>query len=154
MAQDPLALASYYREPIKVTIAFVCLYYAFLLIQSMSKNYIFMTQKDGDKDKGEGKQSFAKIKYGSTNKIALMGDRTVGNLLEQSIPFLTALWLHAVFVDPASAAQLGWYYLGFRAIYPFVFFKGVPLLFVSTLPGYFLVWKLIYPVYTHAFNRA
>ena len=46
--------------------------------------------------------------------------RVQGNMLEQSLPFLTALWMHALIVSPAAAAQLGWYVLYLRACYPVV----------------------------------
>jgi hypothetical protein len=36
-----------------------------------------------------------------------MGNRTAGNLIEQAVPFLTALWLHAIFVDTTSGARGG-----------------------------------------------
>jgi len=150
-------LALQYREPIKVTVGFVSLYFFFLIgVQSGSKFYLYLTQGNGngnDGDKHKEKQSYIKIKYGSTDKVAMMGNRTAGNMLEQSVPFLTSLWLHAIFVDTASAAELGWYWIGFRAIYPVVFYKGAPWLFVSTFPGYYYILKLVYPVYKQAFNR-
>ena len=48
-------------------------------------------------------------------------DRTVGNLLEQTPPFLLGLWLHAMAASPAVAARLGWWWLMLRASYPFAF---------------------------------
>ena len=140
---DINALVGHYKDPIKVTVSFLGLYYAFLSLQSFSKFYIFNKAKT--ESKGE-KVNFAKIKYGSTDRIALMGDRSVGNLLEQSVPFLTSLWLHAVFVSPQSAATLGWAYLGFRSIYPVVFYKGLPYLFLSTIPGYAIIGALLKPL--------
>jgi hypothetical protein len=46
---SPEALVSYYREPVKVTVAFIGLYFSFLAIQSGSKFYAYNTQtsKDG-----------------------------------------------------------------------------------------------------------
>ena len=46
--------------------------------------------------------------------------RVQGNMLEQSLTFFTALWSHALIVSPATAAQLGWYVLYLRALYPVV----------------------------------
>ena len=54
-------------------------------------------------------------------------------------------------LDAAKAAQLGWLWLLSRAIYPFVFAKGPPLLFVSTLPGYGFIGALLWPVGALAF---
>ena len=54
-------------------------------------------------------------------------------------------------MDAAKAAQLGWLWLLSRAIYPFVFAKGPPLLFVSTLPGYGFIGALLWPVGALAF---
>ena len=92
------------------------------------------------------------VKYGTEGgRYTLTGDRTVGNMLEQSVPFLASLALHAVLVDATKAAQLGWLWLLSRAIYPFVFAKGPPLLFVSTLPGYGFIGALLWPVGALAF---
>lgn len=51
-----------------------------------------------------------------------IGDRSVGNTLEQAWPFMAAMWLHALFVNYQQAQLLGWIYVGFRALY--VFFYG------------------------------
>ena len=53
------------------------------------------------------KPSYADIKYRSTDKVSLVFARTVGNLMEQAIPFLTGLWLHAIMVSPSVAASIG-----------------------------------------------
>ncbi len=135
---------SHYSEPIKVTSAFFILYFSFLTFQSGSKFYLYFKQRGENKD---GKVSFAKIKYGSTDKLAVTADRTVGNLVEQSIPFLAALWMHAVFVSPSSAAAYGWAYLLCRAFYPIVFYLGVPYLFISTIPGYVIIVRLVWACY-------
>jgi hypothetical protein len=72
-SSSALALAAHYREPIKVTVAFVSLYFLFLGIQTGSKFYLYFTQGQG-KDKGDGqpkqKESLVKIKYQSTDKVA------------------------------------------------------------------------------------
>ena len=46
--------------------------------------------------------------------------RVQGNMLEQSLTFITALWSHALIVSPATAAQLGGFVLYLRACYPVV----------------------------------
>ena len=48
------------------------------------------------------------------------GNRTFLNMMEQSNLFLSALWLHAIWVSPDVAMQLGAIYLCLRALYPVV----------------------------------
>ena len=48
------------------------------------------------------------------------GNRTFLNMMEQSNLFLSALWLHAIWVSPDVATQLGAIYLCLRALYPVV----------------------------------
>jgi len=64
------------------------------------------------------------------------GDRTFGNLVEQSTPFLIGMWGHAVFVSPPKAAALGTAWVVIRLFYPVVWAvtKEVPL--AVTLPNY------------------
>ena len=69
----------------------------------------------------------------------------VGNTLEQAPAFMIALWLHAAFVDVAGAATLGWIWIGFRCLYPFVWGR-IPWIFVSTLPGYAVIGALLWPL--------
>jgi hypothetical protein len=126
---------------INVMVAYTVLYYCFLYLQSGTKFYLFNQAKSK-----EGKVSFSKIKYGSTDKLALMADRSVGNLIEQSIPFLFSLWMCAVFYSPSYAARHGWYWLLSRSYYPFVFYKGLPWILFSTIPGYIIICLLLYPV--------
>ena len=101
------------------------------------------------KAKKEGKDtvvSFKEFKYASTERIPLLLDRTVGNTMEQAIPFLTALWMHAVFVSPDSAGFIGWIYVITRAFYPVGFYFGLPFVLLSTVPGYACIIYLLYTV--------
>jgi hypothetical protein len=79
--------------------------------------------------------------------VNLIVDRTVGNTIEQGLPFVVSLWLYAVFVSPKYAAMLGYIYVISRSYYPFVF-SGFPWILSSTLPGYlvisFCVGSLVY----------
>lgn len=69
--------------------------------------------------------------------MALRGDRTVGNYLEQGLYYLPLFWLHALFVDPTKSFALAAIYTASRALYPFVFGKRQPvLILLSTVPGY------------------
>lgn len=50
-------------------------------------------------------------------------DRTVGNMLEQSVPFLLLFWLSIFSSDRGGLPHLyivtaGWMYVGLRALYP------------------------------------
>jgi uncharacterized MAPEG superfamily protein len=132
-----------FRAVLHVNIAFVVLYYCFLYIQAGTKFVLYFAAKEKDP-----KASLSKIKYGSTDRLALTSDRTVGNLMEQSIPFLLGLWLCAVVESPDYAATIGWYWLISRAMYPFVFYYGIPYLLLSTLPGYAFITMLFWPVVT------
>mmetsp|Transcript_23934 Transcript_23934/g.46642 ORF Transcript_23934/g.46642 Transcript_23934/m.46642 type:complete len:189 (+) Transcript_23934:1-567(+) len=135
-----------------VSVAWISLMYMFLYGQSAA---VFYTYKN-TRAKGESKRlvegkdgeaappSFAAIKYrGKGSRINLAASRTVGNMIEQALPFLLSLWMHAIFVSPDNAAVAGWVWLGFRAIYPLVFLKGLPWLLISTVPGYAVVLYLV-----------
>ena len=68
------------------------------------------------------------VKYGRYSKSARVraSDRTVGNYLEQSVPFLVSLWAHAAFVSPVNAAAVGWTWIAFRFIYPWAYRMRFP----------------------------
>ena len=97
-------LAKTFEAPIKATFAYLVLYFVFLYFQAgVGHVQFYLAKKKAQsdaKEKGEKveKVSYGKIKYGQSNdKLSLTAQRTVGNLMEQAIPFLTSLWLHAVF---------------------------------------------------------
>jgi hypothetical protein len=149
--RGPGPLTSATAQPIiRVTIAFVVLYYFFIHFQSWTKFFIHDKLQKAAAVNDKIKQlTFADIKYGTSSvkhKLTLTGDRTVGNMLEQALPFLVSLWLHGTYIDVGSAAKLGWQWLIFRCIYPVVFYAGPPILFVSTLPGYWIIFCLLWPV--------
>jgi hypothetical protein len=106
-------------------------------------------------------QDFADVKYGSNRAqqgLILTMDRSVGNLLEQTPPFLLALWLHALTVSPHAAAWYGWLWLLLRASYPIAFafpsmspamwgvqrLVGISWVSFVTWPSYFVVWMMLY----------
>jgi len=67
------------------------------------------------------------------------GERTFLNMQEQAPYFTVALWLHAVFVSPVVATQLGAIYLVLRLMYPVIWAvfggeDGVPHTEYSTVP--------------------
>ncbi|KAJ1620697.1 hypothetical protein T492DRAFT_1076082 [Pavlovales sp. CCMP2436] len=89
------------------------------------------------------------FKYTGASAYQRTFDRSVGNYLEQWIPLLVALWTYALFVDANHAALLGICWVLSRCIYPvfywlaFVRFDCVPIIFVSTMPGYFIIWYML-----------
>lgn len=106
---------------VRVMFGWISLYFTFLFYQSWTKFYALIQLKRDARSSEDKPPSFADVKYrmAAGNKFfALNGDRTVGNMLEQSFPFLVSLWLHAFYADVGSAAQLGWIWLLFRAFYP------------------------------------
>lgn len=72
-----------------------------------------------------GNQVGIKFTQGLAPEVAdqakLIADRTVINTMEQAFPFLSLLWLHAIFVNPETARLLGWIYVLFRYTYPIFF---------------------------------
>ena len=91
------------------------------------------------------------------------GERTFLNMIEQAPLFYTALWLHAVFVSPAVATNLGCAYLLLRLAYPVIWalfggedgvphteYSVVPLfgqlkqIYYSTFPQYGIVFYLAF----------
>ena len=146
-------LAKTFEAPIEATLAYLALYFVFLYFQAgVGHLQFYLAKKKAYSDakaKGEKaveKVSYGKIKYGaqSHDKLSLTAQRTVGNLMEQAIPFLTSLWLHAVFVSPESAANVAWIYIITRSYYPIVFYLGLPYILFSTFPGYGCIFYLLY----------
>lgn len=84
------------------------------------------------------------------------GRRAFGNLHEQSVIFLPALWMHALFTNVSEAAMLGWAYLAFRALYPILWAIGGGFgsqVFISTLPQYgIVVYMMAVPVVQVSFG--
>jgi hypothetical protein len=125
-------------------------------MQSFSKFYLYDKKKreviTNDK---KGRISFKTIKYYSHDPIALRGDRTVGNYMEQGFIFLPLLWLHATFVDPSLSFTIAAIYTISRLIYPFVYgAKRAMLLAVSTMPGYLIIsYLFVTLVRTVGFSR-
>ena len=130
------------------TLLYLALYCGFLQFQSYSKLYLIARKKkEAKKKEGSGKVSFRDTKYyNSRDALALAGDRTVGNFLEQAILFLPLMWLHALFVDPTQSFTICAWYTFFRSYYPIAFWlsKNPPsAILFSTLPGYAIVIFLL-----------
>ena len=111
---------------------------------SFSKFYVHAKYTASDASKDDKSKTFVEVKYGNAGgRMGLAADRSVGNMMEQAIPFLVSLWLHALVVGAPSAAQTGWLWIASRAIYPLVFQMGLPYLFLSTIPGYLCILYML-----------
>ena len=140
-----------FHSVIRVSLGWALLYFIFLFFQSATKfrahSQVRAQHKKNDDAPAWAAPTLREVKYyGAGGDLGLLGDRTAGNMLEQSVPFLLALWLHAIFVAPSTAARIGWCWLLSRAVYPVCFRAGVPWLFISTLPGYLFIGLLLLPV--------
>mmetsp|Transcript_26382 Transcript_26382/g.60268 ORF Transcript_26382/g.60268 Transcript_26382/m.60268 type:complete len:188 (+) Transcript_26382:34-597(+) len=117
----------------------VGLLYSFLFLQSAASFHARAQLKKEATQRGEKPPSFKDVKYSQRGVVAEAVhamDRTVGNFLEQSLPLLLGLYLHAVLVSPSGAAAASWLWLLFRSYYPLVFNSPVPGVFASTMPAY------------------
>jgi len=129
-----------------VAVASMLLYYVFLFYQSTTAFMEFSKAQRNYRDKkseGQEKPNLSKIKYGADNYNVHVMNRTVANYSEQIVPFLVSLFLCASFASVGKAAKYGWMWLFFRSYYPFAFQKPFPALFMSTLPAYMCVWKML-----------
>ena len=130
----------------EVTLAWCALFVVFLAFQALSKWFLVLQPRKEADSRSLGRR-LASVKYnGKGGKLGLTGDRTVGNMMEQSLLFLPLLWLHALLVNGETAAFWGWAWLASRAPYPALFFKGVPWLFISTFGGYACLVGLMLPL--------
>lgn len=135
------------KGTVQGTLLYLALYICFVSFQSFSKFYLYSKKKKEAKD---GKVSFHAIKYyNSKDKLALAGDRAVGNYVEFAIVFLPCLWLHAIFVDPSQSFTCCAIYTASRALYPFVFVMKMPTILFSTVPCYLVKGYLIFQLFRH-----
>jgi len=99
-----------YSGPIVVTALYFGLWYSLLFgLQSRTKYRLLAEYAD----RGEAFDRY----FGRDGRM-LAADRAVANTHEQMVPFLTTLWLHAIYLSPARAAALGLVYVALRALYP------------------------------------
>lgn len=135
-----------YAGPVVVTLAYLTLYYGFILL-------VLRTKRRLAAEYAARGEKFDR--YHGQDREMLAADRVQLNQLEHMGPFLVLLWLVALFVSPAVATGLGAVYVISRAAYPVVLGtkvgRGTPsLVMVSTVPGYLvligltgaLLWKL------------
>lgn len=95
--------------PAWVTLAYLGLYYAFMLQVSRTRFRLHAAYRA----RGEKFD-----RYYSQDREMLAADRTQLNMLEHMPVFLTLMWLHALTVSSAEAAILGGIYTASRAFYP------------------------------------
>merc|ERR1712070_96043 len=80
---------------------------------------------------------------------AFIAERSVVNTMEQALPFLALMWLHAMFVNPRVSMVLGWVYVVTRALYPIFYgFYGEFTVLVEfvTWPNYSVIFYLLWAV--------
>lgn len=128
----------------------IALFYVFLFVQSASAFSTHQVLKDEAKARGDKAPVLGDVKYGGKAIPVLRMERTVGNFLEQSVPFYLGLFLHAVFVSPNAAAKAGWLWIAFRCYYPYVWMMKFPAVLTSTMPAYGCVAYLWWGVMTAA----
>lgn len=110
----------------------------FILMMIFMMHQVFAKIDAGAMEAIQKRVPFNRFDYASSPRWE-MADRTFSNLLEREVIFLLPLWLHAVFVDPGQSASLGWFWLGFRLLFPILWsVKGAwtVLIEISTQGGY------------------
>lgn len=121
-----------------VAVAYVCLLYTLLFNQSRVAFAEHARQREEAKASDTKPASLRDVKYSGKGAV-LDADRAVGNLLEQSLPFLVSLLAHAALVDAAGAARCGWVWIVCRLVYPFAFRLPFPGVLMSTVPAYAII---------------
>ena len=166
-SSSPPSEAQRVRPVVLVTLGWCALYYCMLQGQAAAAFWVHRQRREaGKRDEALDRQqsnksiSFAEVKYGSARSntgLILTMDRSVGNMLEQTPPFLLGLWLHALVASAEHAALLGWLWLLLRASYPVAFANpswspglwgvqrivGISWVSFVTWPSYAVVWMLL-----------
>ena len=129
-----------FAGPILITVSyFVWWYYLLLVLQRGTKYRLKHRYEE------QGKEF---DRYFGQDPEMLAADRAVINTQEQMVPFLVALWMHAVFVSTFSATLCGGAYVVIRAAYPLLLGKRVSKIqtkrvYFATLPGYLIIFYLL-----------
>jgi hypothetical protein len=131
----PDVLLDTYAGPLAVTLAYLLVYYGFIIRVAIVKSALAARYRE---------QGAHFDRYFDDDREMLAADRAQLNMLEQMPPFLVLLWLSAVFVDPLTASILGGVYVVSRGMYPVVMGarlgRGVRAsILLSTLPGYLVM---------------
>ncbi len=130
----------HFQGPIAVTGAYLELWYWLLLGLQRGTKYKLVAEYAARGEQFD--------RYFGQDRRMLAADRAVANTQEQMVPFLTALWLHAVFVSPSTATALGAAYVVLRALYPLLLGKSLggtqsKRVFAVTGPSYGIVAYLV-----------
>jgi hypothetical protein len=136
------------KEASKIILAYFGTFLWAMIFQTTSK---FKAAAAHKKEKA-GRDS--KIQFNRyTDPHILAGDRCVGNWQEWAIPFLLVFWLN-VLLTGKEQLHLGWVYVFSRALYPLLAVNGgitlsgaKPLIFIATMPGYYVILRLAYHAY-------
>jgi hypothetical protein len=128
-----------FKGPILVTAGYLLLWY-FLLV-GIQRRTKYRLQKEYAA-RGE-----VFDRYFGQDEQMLAADRVVINTQEQMVPFLSSLWLHAVFVSSYYASLIGLLYVALRAIYPLLMGKRLSKInpkrvHLVTVPCYIMVFYL------------
>lgn len=133
----PAALAPFLGVS-KVTLAAAAMVYVFIMFQVRVKVRLARAARKQLKETGKIDTTTV-ARYNSTDPEVIQADRSLGNYLEQLPVFLITLWLHALYVDAGVSTTLGWVYLAFRVLYPFLFkitpAGHTPTVLISTVPN-------------------
>ena len=126
--------------PVAATLTYFLLWYALLFGKQSRTKYRLIA-----KYKAEGRVF---DRYGSNDPEMLAADRAVGNTQEQMVPFLTALWLHALIVSATHATVFGFAYVVLRSVYPILLgsqlSKTQPKrVFFITAPCYLIIFYML-----------
>lgn len=132
---------------VRGTLLYLALYlFCFIPFQSFSKFFLLAQKKKQQNKKNEDGEtvSWRAVKYyNSRDRVALVGDRTVGNFVEFAILFLPLYWIHAILVDPSESWTIALVYTVARSFYPFLFYYQPYYIFLSTAPGYVVLAYLM-----------
>ena len=128
------------QGPVVVTAAYFGLWYYLLLGVQRSTKYTLRAEYA---TRGEVFDRY----FGQDGRM-LAADRAVINTQEQMVPFLFAMWLHALLVSPTHAAVLGGLYVILRTAYPLLLGKDLSNInprrvFAATGPCYGIVFYLL-----------
>lgn len=151
-----------FRPVVLVSLAWAALYFCFLQGQSASAFWVHQQLREAGAKGGAPAPAWASLKYDRSQQrrgLIFVMERTVGNYVEQSLPFLLGLWMNAAIATPADAAKLGWTWLLLRCCYPLCFAHqlphrptgslsafaklGIGVLSLVTWPSYAIVWSLL-----------
>lgn len=126
-----------FKGVIVVTVGYFLVYYTLMMLQIHGKR---SAREASGSDRASWNRST------DMNPMWVMADRSFLNALEQQVPFLLPLWLHAVFVCPKVSAWMGAVAVFARALFPiFWSVKGEwnMLVEVSTQPYYLVVFYFL-----------